>query len=274
MEIFSLYRDFFKFLEKIPWAEDKWNQYLIYYYNPHQDFLEKYFSHFPLIDFSSLRQRVKKIKASDYSWLRHLISACSPEKLVKEAYQKCIRIVTPQEAPEVYLIIGFFSPDGFVMDFRGKPVICFGLERFRDFRLLRIIFAHEYAHFLLKKSKGKVPMRKKFKWLLLSEGIGTYFSFLAFPRNILYEHFLFGRGALNWCQENAVYLRKIYGSEKLSSAELMDLYVKGNADLDIPPRAGKYLGFQAVKRYLTQNRGKNIGSLLTDKKSLLSLQLW
>lgn len=273
MKIFSLYRDFFKFLEKVPSAEEKWNHYLICYYNPHQDFLETYFSHFPLINYSSLKQRVERIKVSDYSWLRHLISTCSPEKLIKEAYQNCIRIVSSRKVPEVYLIIGFFSPDGFVMSFRGKPVICFGLERYKDFRLLPIIFAHEYAHFLLKKSKGKVPIEKKFKWLLLSEGVGTYFSSLAFPRRNMYEHFLFGRGTLNWCQEKEVYLKKVYRSERLSADELMDLYFKGNPERNIPPRAGKYLGFQAVKRYLTQNSEKNIEFFLSDKKSLLSLKL-
>lgn len=271
MKIFSFYRDFFKFLDKIPSAEEKWKIYLTCYYQPHKDFLKDYFSHFPLIDFSSLKQRVEKIKASDYSWLRHLISSCGPEKMIRDAYKKCQRIVAPKEEPEVYLIIGFFSPDGFVMNYQGKSVICFGLERFKDFRLLRIIFAHEYAHFLLKKSGGKVPEDKEIKWLLLSEGIGTYFSLLAFPESRLYEHFLFARGTLNWCQRNEAYLRKTYSFQKFSPIQLMDFYIKGNPELNIPPRAGKYLGFQAVKKYLTQNRDKNIGSLLSDKKSLLSL---
>ncbi len=273
MKIFSLYRDFFKFLDKIPSAEEKWKIYWTDYYQPHQDFFEDYFSHFPLLDFSSLKQRVEKIKASDYSWLKHLISSCGPEKIIQDAYQKCQRIVPTREEPEVYCIIGFFSPDGFVMNYQGKSVICFGLERFKDFRLLRIIFAHEYAHFLLNKSAGKVPEDKEIKWLLLSEGIGTYFSSLTFSGCKLYEHFLLARSTLNWCQRNESYLRKIYDFQKFSPIQLADFYIKGNPDLDIPPRSGKYLGFQAVKKYLTQNRDKNISSLLSDKKTLLSLKL-
>ncbi len=274
MKIVALYRDFFKFLEKIGQAEEKWNHYLTFYYKPHQKFLENYFSHFPLINFSSLKHRVEKIKASDYSWLRHLISACSPEKIIKDAYKKCRGIVSPKEEPEVYLIIGFFSPDGFVMNFRGSPVICFGFERLKDFRLLSIIFAHEYAHFLLEKSRGTVPEEKKFEWLLLSEGIGTYFSFLAFPERRMYEHFLLGRGTLNWCQRNEAYLKRICSPAKVSPAHGIEFYFKGNPEMSIPPRACKYLGFQAVRRYLRQYKEKNIGSLLTDKKTLLSLKLW
>lgn len=273
MKLFPLYQDFFQFLEKISSDAEKWNNYLTYYFNPHREFLEKYFAHFPLIDFSSLKQRVEKIKASDYSWLRHLVSVCPPEEIIHEANKKCIRIVEPKKEPNVYLFIGFFSPDGFVMNFKGEPVICFGLERFRDFRLLRILFAHEYAHFLLHLSGGEVPDEMKFKWLLISEGIGTYFSTLAFPNDKLSDHFFFSRDRLNWCQANESYLKKLYRSQKFSTEELMDFYIKGNPELDLPPRAWKYLGYQALKKHLAQNREKNIGSLLFDLDSALSLKL-
>jgi hypothetical protein len=273
MKIFSLYRNFFRFLEKISSPSEQWQIYSAHYFQPHREFLEKYFSHFPLMNFSNLKQRVEAIKASDYSWLEHLIAVCSPEKIIKEAYKKCLRIVSPKEEPEVYLFIGFFSPDAFVMNFRGKPVICFGLERFKDFRLLRILFAHEYAHFLLNLSSGEVPEEKKLKWLLVSEGVGTYFSYLAFPNHKLSDHCLFSRDALNWCQANESSLREIYCSGRFSLQELFDFYAKGNSELNLPPRAAKYLGFQAVKRYLAQDSQKNIRTLLSDKNSALSLEL-
>ncbi|MDH5386611.1 MAG: hypothetical protein OEY18_18070, partial [Candidatus Aminicenantes bacterium] len=92
----------------------------------------------------------------------------------------CSGIVSPREEPDVYPMVGFFSPDGFVMNFKGRPVICFGLERFRDFKLLKILFAHEYAHYLLNWGRGEVPEDKEFIWLLVSEGIGTCFSQHAF----------------------------------------------------------------------------------------------
>jgi len=273
MKIYSLYKDFFKFLDKISPPLKQWKIYSTYYYEPHKEFLENYFAHFPFINFSSLKQRVELIKTSDYSPLRELISDCSPEEIIIEAYQKCKKIVLPKEEPKVYLLMGFFSPDGFILKFKGKPVICFGLERFKDFRLLRILFAHEYAHFLLHLSKGEVPERKKLEWLLISEGIATYLSFLAFSSLKLSDHLLFSRDRLNWCQENERYLKEIYGSGTFTKQELMDFYHKGNSELNIPPRAGKYLGFQAVKKCLAKKRKKNIASLLSDKKLALSLEL-
>ena len=191
MKVHSLYKDFFKFLEKIPPQADKWTHYESAYYRSHQEFLETYFSHFPLIDFSSIKERVEIIKSADYSQLKSLISACPPEPMIKEAFKKCKSIVSPEEEPEVYLIIGFFSPDAFIMEFRGKPVVCFGLERFRDFRLLKILFAHEYSHYLLNRSRGEVSADHRFKWLLLSEGISNYFSQMAFPEYKLFDHFFF-----------------------------------------------------------------------------------
>lgn len=273
MKNFLLYRDFFIFLEKASSRSKKWKTYQAYYYRPYQEFLDKYFSHFPLLDSLSLKQKIEKVKVSDYSWLKSLISASPPEKIINQAYKRCIEIVLPRAEPEVYLFVGFFSPDGFVMDFKGKAVICFGLERFRDFRLLKIIFAHEYAHYLLNSSDGDIPEEKRLKWLLISEGLGTYFSRLAFPNSRLSDHFLFERDRLNWCQANESYLREIYCSGKFSDQELTEFYVKGNPELDLPPRAGKYLGFQAVKGFLAQNKERDIGIILASKDLALSLGL-
>lgn len=273
MKVHSLYKDFFRFLNSIIPQSDKWALYNAHYYQLHQDFLKTYFSHFPLIDFSNLRQRVEAIRPEDYSQQRSLISVCPPEPIIKEAYERCVRIIAPKEKPAVYLFIGFFSPDGFVMDFKGMPIICFGLERFKDFNLLKILFAHEYAHFLLNLSRGEVPEDKKFKWLLLSEGMGTYFSRHAFPEYKLSDHFLFRRDRLNWCQENEPLLREIYCAGKHSSQQLIDFYKKGNAELDLPPNTGKYLGFLAIKKYLYKHKSKDLGSLFDDKKKILSLKI-
>jgi len=273
MKLFSLYNDFFKFLEKISPYSEKWPVYFEDYYKPHQVFFENYFAHFPLIDSSNLKERVESIKPSDYVSVLNLVAFCPPEPIIQEAYEKCSAVVPPKKAVEVYLFIGFFSPDAFVMDIEGRPVISFGLERFKDFRLLKILFAHEYAHFLLNLSRGEVPEEKKIKWLILSEGISTYFSSLIFPDRPLPDHFLFRRDRFNWCQAHERYLREIFCSGKFSSQELMDYYFKGDSELGLPPRVAKYLGFEAVKNYLGQNKDTALKSLLSDKEIVLSLEL-
>lgn len=266
MKIFSLYRDFFRFLKALSASPDKWDAYRTYYYRPHREFLDAYFSHFPLLDPLTLRQRVEKIKPADYSWLKSLLSASPPEDIILRAYQRCLRVVPPPSQPDVYFFVGFFSPDGFVMELEGEPVICFGLERFKDFRLLKILFAHEYAHFLLNSTTADVPEGKKLMRLLISEGAATYFSKLAFPHHRVSDHFLFRRDRLNWCQRNEVRIRDVYCSGQFSNEELLDFYFKGNPELNLPPRAAKYLGYQVVKKYLEKNREESIGTLLLSKK--------
>jgi uncharacterized protein YjaZ len=179
----------------------------------------------------------------------------------------------PKEEPDVYLFIGFFSPDGFVMNYKNKPVICFGLERFKEFELLKILFVHEYAHYLLNQGKEEVPEEKRFQWLLLSEGLAVHLSFRAFPNRKLSDHLLYTNDKLNWCQQNESYLRERYLSRKLTSQELISLYMQGDPDLDIPPRAGRYLGYQALQRYLNHRTESGIKDLLLDRKKALTLEL-
>lgn len=272
MKINSLYKDFFKFLNKIPYSSSKWNVYLNLYYVPNKEFLDTYFSHFPLLNFSNLKERVEAIRISDYSFIKDLISFLSPERIIKEAYKKCKNIAPPPKEPDVYLFIGFFSPDAFVMDFKEKPIICFGLERFKDFKLLKLLFAHEYAHYLMNLTKKKIA-EEEINELLISEGIGTYFSSIAFPEYKISDHFLFTKDIFNWCQANEDYLREIYCSGKYSSKELMSFYRIGNVELNLPPRVGKYLGYQAVKNYLAKNKDKKIKTLLCDHNLVLSLEL-
>ncbi len=273
LEIFSLYKDFFNFLDRIKNKEVKWKSYLINYYEPHREFLDSYLKHFPFLDASTLRQRVEATKPEDYSWLRHLLSFSPPEEIIRAAYKKCSMAVAPEIVPQVFLFIGYFSPEGFVMEFRGKPVICFGLERFKDFRLLKILFAHEYAHFLLNSREGEILEEKKLKWLLLCEGFCAYFSSLVFQDSQLSEHLLFPRDVLNWSQENLPLLREVYLSHKYSDEEIFEIYFKGKHELGIPPRTGRYLGFQAVKRFLSRKDDPKIGELIKDKALLLSIKI-
>lgn len=246
MKIFSIYQDFFRFLEKITDASKTWELYDKTYYRPNQDFLETYFARFPLIDAAALKQRVEAIKPSDYSHLQSLVSSSPPERIIKDAYKKCRTICPPTKEPTVYLFIGFFSPDAFVMDLMGHPVIGFGLERFKDFRLLKILFAHEYAHLLLTKSPKGIPEENALEWLLVSEGLATFFSSQVFPERSLSDHLLFRRDTLNWCLAHEDLIREIFTSEQYSEEELLDIYHKGSYELGIPPRAAKYLGYLAV----------------------------
>jgi hypothetical protein len=273
LNIFSLYRDFFEFLDQKSFLAEKWKTYRSIYYQPHREFLRAYFTLFPLLDTHSLRQRVEAINMSDYAMLRDLISFCPPEKMVSEAYEKCSEIMPPKEEPDVYLIMGFFSPDGFVMNYKNKPVICFGLERFKNFELLKILFVHEYAHFLLNQERKEIPEEKKFQWLIISEGVAVSLSLQTFPNRKLSDHLLFTNDKLNWCQKNESYMREKCFSKNLTAQELIDLHIQGDPNLDIPPRVGRYLGFKAVQKYVDHEAKSGIKDLLSDRKKTLTLEL-
>ena len=277
IKIFSLYRQFLDFLRKISSSPagrtKKWPVYLEYYYRPHKEFLDAYFSHSPLADPAVLEERVEAVKAADYAGLKSLCDLSPPEPIIEEAFEKCLAVVSPPRKPEAYLFVGFFSPEGFVMDLRGRPILGFGLERFRDFRLLPVIFAHEYVHYLLRLANPEVPESQNIRWLIISEGLAAVFPAFVFPGLLPADYFLFRRDRLNWCQANEARLRDIYCSGRFSPQELLDFYERGNPGLDLPPRAAKYLGFRAVQRYLAQDPEASFSRLLLDKKLALSLEI-
>jgi hypothetical protein len=273
LNVFSLYKDFFAFLDYKSFPVKKWKTYRAIYYHPHSKFLSTYFAHYPLLNSQSLRQRVETIKVSHYSALRHLIFVCPPEKLINEAYVRCVEIFPPENEPDVYLFIGFFSPDGFVMNYKKKPVICFGLERYRNFELLKILFVHEYAHYLLNQGSEEIPEVKRFHWLLMSEGLAAYLSTLAFPNRKLSDHLLFTNDKLNWCQKNESYIREKYFSRHLTPQDLISLYEQGDPYLDIPPRAGRYLGFRALQRYIDDRTDGEILGLFSDRNKAMALEI-
>jgi uncharacterized protein YjaZ len=159
------------------------------------------------------------------------------------------------------------------MNYKKKPVICFGLERFKDFKLLKILFVHEYAHFLLNQKGEEIPEEKKFHWLIISEGVATYLSMKAFPDRELSDHLLFTNDKLNWCQKNESYIREKYFSRGLTSQELIDLYAHGDPNLDMPPRAGRYLGFRALQKYADNRAEGRIEDLFSDRMKALAMEL-
>ncbi|MFQ6082437.1 MAG: DUF2268 domain-containing putative Zn-dependent protease [Candidatus Aminicenantia bacterium] len=265
MKVYSWYKDFFKFLEKMSQSSHKWQVYFSYYYQPHQEFLDSYFNHFPLMNFSSLKERVETIKSEDYAYLKSLIKEHNPEKIIIEAYHRCREIFPTKIEPEVYLFVGFFSPDGFVMEFKGKPVICFGLERFKGFRLLKILFAHEYGHFLLNLTQREIPQEKKIDWFLISEGLATYLSRIVFPEYKLSDHLFLRRDRLNWLEGKKEFLKSIYYSYQFKQNILSELLLKGDPELDIPPQAGKYLGYLLVSDSLRKVKSEEIASLFSEK---------
>ena len=119
-----------------------------------------------------VRERVEKTMHKHYSYLEELTKRNPPEVIVERSIRKCIRSIPLYEDVNIYIIIGFFSADGFTIKIKGKPIIGIGLERIQDFTNLDIITAHEYAH--LVRIKYGFETKNQFE-RTINEGIATFF---------------------------------------------------------------------------------------------------
>jgi hypothetical protein len=261
--IHSIYKDFIRFLDRLNENEDQWKAYQKYYLEPYKDFLLNYWQHFQGIGIEEIKERVERIKGRHYSNLKSLVAQENLEKIIENALIRCKEIIAPPYEPDIYLIVGFFSPEGFVIEFKSKPIIGIGLERFKDFNLLDIAFAHEYAHWLASclndYSNPKGTLGNK----LLHEGLAFVFSKLAFPNKPLYKNLFLSRATLNWCIANEEYLLAIAKSKINSTVAASDLFKLDGQELGIPPRAGNYISYKLVGQYLSNQGREKLKQLLT-----------
>ena len=197
-----------------------------------------------------LEQRVKDTRPEHYTHLRALTSSNPPERIIKSTIRKCIMKISPPQKVSIYIIIGFFSADGFTIKVKGKPVIGFGLERMNDFSGLDIISAHEYAHFF--RLSYDLP-NKTHREKIINEGIATLFSQIVFPRRSLPEHLF---------MSNAEFNRLLLKKNKLLREFNRK---KGNIlyqEINEPRRVKNFIGYFVVEKYLKNMAKFSITDLL------------
>ncbi|KPL18690.1 MAG: hypothetical protein AMJ92_06755 [candidate division Zixibacteria bacterium SM23_81] len=268
MAVFPIYEDFFRFLEVLEVGEDPWEVYEEMYFRPHKNFFGAYWrTFFPLMDVRTLQDRVRQVRRGHYAALEHLIGQSRPEDIVQENLSRCRAHLPRLPEPDVYLIVGFFSADGFVVNVNSRPAIGIGLERFKDFRLLDIILAHEYCHCARYLALGSCAETEPetLGQKLLSEGLSVYFSQRVYPQRRLFDHLLMSRRRLNWCQQNEQLLKTTAERELTSSRLVPVFFQRGKPGAGIPPRTGMYLAYRLVERALSEMREEEFEELLTTR---------
>jgi len=265
MAIFPLYRDFFRFLEGMQADGDPWEIYEEVYLRPHRDFLRAYWTaFFPGIDVATLRDRVRRVRRGHYAVLEHLVAGNDIDGAAAGVIELCRRRLPAIPEPDVYLMVGFFSADGFLVVLRGRPVIGVGLERYRDMRPLDIILAHEYGHFarqmILGSSRQGAAERLDEK--LFSEGLSVHFSRQVFPGRSLGDHLLISRQRLNWCRENERILLELVRGRTGGDELIPALFGSGGLPRGLPPRTGMYLGYRLVEKVMAAGGGRSFEDLL------------
>lgn len=198
---------------------------------------------------------MKAVTYEHYSYLETLTKRNPPERIVKSSIVKCISIIPVNQKVECYIIIGFFSADGFSIMVKGKPVIGIGLERMQDFSNLDIITAHEYAHLLRIiygfESKNLIERT-------ISEGIATVFSQVVFRDKPLPEHLF-----LSNAEFNRLLLKK---------DELIDNFLREEGFSEKKQgreRVKNFIGYFIVKDYLETKKKWTIADMLKIKYNIL-----
>ncbi|MCX7975246.1 MAG: hypothetical protein N3B16_12240 [Candidatus Aminicenantes bacterium] len=273
--LIPLYQNFFHFLDLIEKGEDAWPLYWRYYYFPYRKFFDAYFALFPLLDRQALKIRVGAIKPNHYSRLRSLLKNRQAEKIIGKIHQHCLKIAPPEKNRpiKVYLMIGFFSPEAFLLSLGQEKVIVFGLERFRDLAFLDLLYAHEYAHYLLQEKSFEIADERKASWYLLSEGLACWFSSLVLPGRPLTDYLFLRRDRFNWCLENEALLKKIFKLFKQDLEKIMRLQQQGDQSLGLPPRTLHFLAYRAIEKYQKQEKDLTFRKLIQQPEKLLSLNL-
>lgn len=274
LRIFPLYKNFFRFLAACRQGEPAWQAFWRHYYFPHRKFFEAYLALFPLIDRPALKGRVEAVRPEHYARLRLLLRRRAAEKILASTHRRCLSLAQPEdrEPVEAYLLVGFFSPEAFLLRIGKKAVVVFGLERYRDFSHLDVFYAHELAHLLIERKKIAVPQEKKAHWYLLTEGMACWFSSRVLPEHPLTDHVFLSRGRLNWCWQNLPLLRKIFRRYQEDERKIRELESRGDPNLDLPPRVLHFLGYQAMENQFQKPGDEIIKDVFASPEKLLRLE--
>lgn len=270
MSIELLYVDFFRFLDHFK-EGDPWLLYQRLYLQPHRNFLEAYWETFKHFDEAQIASRVRQIKKEDYGHLRSLINVEDPAGKVEETLEQCRSMLQLPVQPPVYLFVGFFSADGATVEVDGRPSIALGLERFKDFKDLSLLVAHEYCHCAQRLLKRGLFAGAERTLLLsvIAEGLAVLFTESLYPLTPLHRHLFLSPERLQWCKENREALLDLAGAD-LASAKLVPiLFGEGDPNAGIPPKVGYFVAREMLGHCLSHHGVEEFRRLFPGFEQLL-----
>ena len=259
MNVKPIYLDFFRFLDQMQ-ENDPWAAYQRLYFHPHEKFFQAYWETFDHFDLEQIQERVGRIKEGDYGRLRSLIQSQDPVPLAEEALRRSQSVLALSPEPRVYLFVGFFSADGATIEVGGFPAIALGMERFKDFKDLELLVAHEYCHCvqqsLLKEffSPGH-PLFYK----IVAEGLSVLFTRAVYPEIPLHRHVFLTPERLQWCRENREVLLELTGADLASEKLVPVLFGPGDPNAGLPPRLGYFVAAEMVRHCLAHHGAEEFG---------------
>ncbi len=251
MKIYHLYRDFFRFLKSLEVEKDIWKSFREYYFDKYRDFLSVVWFKYQKYSLRLIRDRVLSIKNGDYSYVEASLKLYDIESNTKLIINDCRKILYTPEVCHIYLFIGFFSPDAFVVKYNNRYVIAVGLERFHNFSNYPILLSHEYCHYVQNMISGELKENKLVK-KLVREGIAIYFTKVLFFKNSKYQfnpwdYIFTDRQTYNFLNERF----ETYINELIEQNFNIDEDVFHGVNDRFYPKSGYFLAFKIIDRIVS-----------------------
>jgi hypothetical protein len=248
-----LYQDFFRFLEALSaGSEDPWVLYQRHYLGKHEAALRAWWDQCLGLPEDSWADRVRRVRPPEYGLLSLLVQQTDLGGVSRDALDRCQAVLPLTPEPEVYLMVGFFSPDGFAFEVSGRWTIGIGLERLASARPVPILIAHEYAHCYRRRFARPRTLGER----LVEEGFAVELSSRAFPERPEAEHLLMRPGQVAAIRDYEPALwRAVQAHLESEDETIVARIVYGRASDGWPSRAGPYLGWRLVRAFLGTGAG-------------------
>ncbi|MCK4666142.1 hypothetical protein KAU33_05310 [Candidatus Dependentiae bacterium] len=241
MKTNTLYKNFFDLLDTWTNLTDSQKLELFHsqYFIINENFFNYYYFNYLDINKKQLGDRVLGIQPEHYAQIKELCQNMPPEKIVRPVIDKCKKLLDIEHELNIFLIIGFFTPEGISVSIEeiGEKNIVIGLERFKEFNTLEIIIAHEYGHCLFDL-KSTLTTYEKFH----REGLAFFFSSLIFPEKPLTKIVFMTDSDIYEIKNNIEDIK-----HKIFKDEFSQINLFKYSDIKLPNRFGNLASYLYIK---------------------------
>jgi len=242
--------------------KDKWGVFKRYYYNKHYEFLSNVWFDYQRYTLRNIRERVKMIKKAHYADVESALKIYDIEESTREIILHCKSLFYDPDKCDIFLFVGFFSPDAFVLRYRGDFVICVGLERFHDFQNYEILLSHEYFHYIQNKG-GKEQESPIYR--LIREGLSVYFSKIAYPGKKENLYFFLNDETFALLRDNDAAIIKRIRESGVNWEDLFSAQSK-----KFPPRSGYFIGYKIISDFIDHTGDRDLHLLLKEEDRIVA----
>jgi hypothetical protein len=245
--VYDLSDDFFRFLDDLHAGATPWTAYRKRYLDPHREVITALREQVVGVDEATWRDRVARIRPGDYAGLGALLAGADLAGIADETLRRCREALPCGETPDVYYVVGFFSPDAFLLDLGGSHQIAVGLERLSGLARLPLLIAHEYGHWArrrLRPEEGATLGER-----MAAEGVSIVLTRQLYPRRPLADHLGVHRSRLNaFAEAEAAGWEAVASHLEETDPDVFQRFLSGaGRSRGLPPRIGVYLGYRAAR---------------------------